>query len=220
MREGLQALQAYLDELKKMKPVQHDKRSLAMKLQESEFADWLGKVRSLLGFKLREMGKELLVNLEKSVANALQSLKATPAIADEVNFRKAMSKTSQAFASQSVALSQQAQELQSVIHQLDLVNLSGMEGWHVHTGAAQGQSQVLSTLVTVFAAMTLLRSPLAGTKTEEGKKTSRQLESLLTKLVEKDLPKTPASVKLPDDSAKQLLEEMVVAAPLPQCLLK
>ena len=60
VREGLEAVQSYLEEAAKVKLSEPDERMDAMKLQDPGFLTWLGQVESLLLFKLREQGKELM----------------------------------------------------------------------------------------------------------------------------------------------------------------
>ena len=85
-----------------------------------------------------------------------------------------MTKTSQRFASESVKLSQQAQELRRVCAILKPKPSEADKGlipqWEEEAQLAEGVSQVCTSLVTLFAGVTLLRSPMAGTKADEGKK--------------------------------------------------
>ena len=144
-----------------------------------------------------------------------QFLKAIPSIAEEHGFRQKMTKTSQRFASESVKLSQQAQELRRVCAILKPKPSEADKGlipqWEEKAQLAEGVSQVCTSLVTLFAGVTLLRSPMAGTKADEGKKTCKSIDGLLKRALQEDLPKTPVTIILPDDATKQLVVDMAAA---------
>ena len=72
-------------------------------------------------------------------------------------------------------------------------------------------AQLLVTHVTFFAALTIVRSPHLGGKSEQGKVAARQLQSVALTLLQNELPKTPLHDQLPDDALRSLFVEMANA---------
>ena len=62
--------------------------------------------------------------------------------------------------------------------------------------------------MSFFAALTLLRSPGVGGKSDKSKKTAKQLEGVLGTLLQTDLPALPSLEALPDEVLEKVLHEM------------
>ena len=75
----------------------------------------------------------------------------------------------------------------------------------------KASGQLLATHVTFFAGLTLLRSPSSGAKSQDGKLTSKKIDTLLAAFWRTAWPETPFSDSLPSDYVRGVLNEMTDA---------
>ena len=128
----------------------------------------------------------------------------------EGQFRDAMSKVNADMAALSVALSKMAQELEECVKLESSCAEALVQGQPLQIVCEHAKmvAKALTSMITTFACVTLVRSPLLGGKSEDSKKMAKQLQSLLLTALNHELSQTPQTIQLPDAAVEKLLLEI------------
>ena len=202
------------------------KKLAATKLTSTEFHQWFVETTDGLQSRVREN----YVCQEKKVLQANHQATAVlskiPCVKDETKYREVLSGLISSMATQSQKLKKMALDLEATLKTLAKAtsfstNLAGRATGPGHSkdkeevGATDEHfkegillSRVLAVHVSFFAALTLLRSPGVGGKSDKSKKTAKQLEGVLGTLLQTDLPALPSLEALPDEVLEKVLHEM------------
>ncbi|CAJ1360020.1 unnamed protein product, partial [Effrenium voratum] len=194
----------------------------ATQLSAAGAVKWALKLQSSAGKSVRLEAESRALALRSLLEGSERLLGKVPACSQEQDYRHALGKLSQQMAGESVKLKAKAMssELLSALTACQAaakgkgdpslaepVILEGRPAGEV----ADRVAQLLVTHVTFFAALTIVRGPHLGGKSEQGKVAARQLQSVALTLLQNELPKTPLHDQLPDDALRSLFVEMANA---------
>ena len=174
--------------------------------------DWADRASGLLAIKVNSICNDHAGCLDTAVRAASGLVLKVPEFKQEGHYRETLGKLSQKMAGDAKKLSVMADEFR--IASLSLpTDCSERDGYLQKAKIARGVSQLMTTHVTLFACVTMLRNPALNTKGELGKKAAKQLESLVYTLLSQDLRVTPPCDGLPDAALVNLWEEAGDAVP-------
>ena len=171
---------------------------------------WVAQAVNLLILKLKGLCAAHHEALQRTTQTAARLVSKVPNFGEEAHYREVLGKLSQQMAADAKTLSSMAALMRTSSLQLSL-KCSVREGFLHQANISAALSQLMTTCVTLFACLTLVRSPILGSKTETAKKTAKQVESLLYTLLSQDLPATPVSDVLPDSALETFWAEAVEA---------
>ena len=194
----------------------------ATKLGSPEFLAWLVQLGKKLLDSISKKAEQQNGEMVKLVSKAEHLLSKLPvfSLAHEDEYRKIMGTLHSTFASHGAHIRKCGKEMQEVSCSFKkLQSASGLDPsndaagqWAVAGKKAQGHGQCLVTHLTVYAMITLLRSPVIGSKSDSGKKLAKNLQDLIRTFLEKDFIATPVHAQLPLDSALKLCKSCEEAA--------
>ena len=203
----------------------------ATKLGSSEFQNWLSQLGAKLAERIFQKASAAREGLRKVEAKGKQLLQKMPAfvLSEEAEYRKSMAELHNAFAATGAELRGNCKELRRAHDVLKtlasqappdngvLATQDAPQEWLTVAESSQKLGQCLVTHLTLYAMVTLLRSPTMGSKSEAGKKLAKNLQDLLRTFLEKDFLVTPLHSQLPPDSAEKLCKDCREAAGASGC---
>ncbi|CAJ1456993.1 unnamed protein product, partial [Effrenium voratum] len=197
-----------------------DGKLAATKLLTQSCSGWLSVSRERLQATLQGLYVAQTKKVSEATLHGKALLSTVPAVAQESAYRNSLAKTVANFAGHAQKLKKLAHDLQASVKALvkssslgcpEDAKKSGFTMTDEHFKDGLAIAGILSLHVTFFASLTLLRSPGQGGQSDKAKKTAKQLEGVLSTLLEQDLPACPEVVALPDEAVLKLLKEMEAA---------
>ena len=172
---------------------------------------WVDQALSLMRAQMEHCCAELSDSVRAGMKRAAALALKVPSFGQEGSFRAVLSKLSTRMAEEGKALKKLALELSATATELPEA-LSQRATILQQAKRSENLASLLTTHVTLYACVTLLRSPSIGTKGEPGKKAAASLQSPMYTLLSQDLRATPPSNLLPGEAFEALWEEAATAA--------
>ena len=170
-----------------------------------------------LATKLKGQASQFLETVRESLQKSWKLLKSLPVFAlnREAEYREVLSAKHRSLAAEGSQLrhfAKQAKQAQKALEVTSSALASSQPeapstDWSTVAQQTEALGQCLVTHLTVFAAVTLLRSPVIGAKSDAGKKLARNLQDLLRTLLEKDMLATPDHEQLPRENVLKLCKD-------------
>ena len=179
-------------------------------LVSDEAHAWLDQALKFAAVQLSKLCNDFVTSLDQADAAASSLALKVPNFKDEASFRELLGKLSSQMAQQGKTLAKHASELRAAALELPEA-LSEREDFLAQAKTSAGLARLLTVFVTLFACVTVLRSPSMGTKTDAGKKVAKNLESLLYTLLAEDLRPAPPCDALEDATLTDFWDEAKAA---------
>ncbi|CAE7359426.1 unnamed protein product [Symbiodinium necroappetens] len=200
----LQSLQDLRDAMEEEKKSKCEKLKATQLVSEEAFV-WVDRAVGLMAIKVNSLCNDHAGCLDTAIRAASGLALKIPEFKQEGHYRETIGKLSQKMASDAKKLSLMASEFRSA--SLSLPPCAERDGYLQKAKIAAGVSQLLTTHVTLFACVTMLRNPALNTKSEAAKKAAKQLENLVFTLLSQDLRATPPCDALADTALVNLWDE-------------